>query len=111
VVGVFRCLGCRGASSAHALYLRCLHTSPRYEPWRDITQYELDCCTKVRQPMAAAIEHYGRSYPNGKPPYRLEVQEEDKDLFTIKNWAPKVTTPDPRSLPWTHGWVCTNVHV
>eukprot|EP00037_Helgoeca_nana_P014074 m.130683 g.130683 ORF g.130683 m.130683 type:complete len:434 (+) comp22374_c0_seq2:345-1646(+) len=63
----------------------------RYEPWRDITQYELDCCTKVRQPMAAAIEHYGRSYPNGKPPYRLEVQEEDKDLFTIKNWAPKVT--------------------
>jgi hypothetical protein len=38
------------------------------------------------QPREAAIQHYSRGYPGGKPTYNLKLTAEQKGFYTIKNW-------------------------
>jgi len=53
-----------------------------YEPWRDITQHDLNCCTKLQQPRDAALEHFGRGVPGGKPMYNLKLKPEHEGLWS-----------------------------
>lgn len=60
-----------------------------YEPWRDITQFDLrgDIEHAVTdQPIEAAFQHYGRGFPGGKPTYNLKDTADTAKLFSPGRW-------------------------
>ena len=64
-----------------------------YAPWRDITQFDLrgdpDKKFLTDQPIEAALQHYGRGVPGGKPTYNLKLTPEMEGLYTTGKWATK----------------------